>query len=196
MIRLFFLSFVPRKKSCCKYLKDHPYIKVHIFWKGHKICETFTLLLTTVHTVKRSKVKISQNWPSQIIWTLSQDSFEPLFFCFSALHGKKTKLVLFIFWKNLNTARKSAYSFIWPLCGRHVIRKATYLTNLEVRNLKSEIWNLKSAVSALCGCLSFACFEKKWGNVSWIFQNSSIRHITNTFSYDMPTTKKMNGLKV
>ena len=48
---------------------------------------------------------------------------------------------------------------------------------------KLEIWNLKSAVSALCGCLSFA-----WGKVSWIFQNSSIRHITNSFSYDMPTT--------
>ena len=59
---------------------------------------------------------------------------------------------------------------------------------------KLEIWNLKSAVSALCGCLSFACFEKKWGKVSWIFQNSSIRHITNTFSYDMPTTLFSNKL--
>ena len=59
--------------------------------------------------------------------------------------------------------------------------KKSYLTNLEVRNLKS-------AVSALCSCLSFTCFEKKWVKVSWIFQNSSIRHITNTFSYDMPTT--------
>ena len=78
-----------------------------------------------------------------------------------------------------------AYSYsirILIYCGRHVIRKAIW------RILKLEIWNLKSAVSALCGCLSFACFEKKWGKVSWIFQNSSIRLITNTFSYDMPTT--------
>ena len=76
------------------------------------------------------------------------------------------------------------FFFTWLdiLCGRHVIRKAFW------RISKLEIWNLKSAVSALCGCLSFACFEKKWGKVSWIFQNSSIRHITNTFSYDMPTT--------
>ena len=68
-------------------------------------------------------------------------------------------------------------------CGRHVIRKAIW------RISKLEIWNLKSAVSALMGCLSFACFEKKWEKVSWIFRNSSIRHITNSFSYDMPTTK-------
>ena len=68
------------------------------------------------------------------------------------------------------------------LCGRHVIRKAIW------RISKLEIWNLKSAVSALCGSLSFACFEKKWGKVSWIFRNSSIQQITNTFSYDMPTT--------
>ena len=67
---------------------------------------------------------------------------------------------------------------MWSAC-----HKKSYLTNLEVRNLKS-------AVSALCSCLSFACFEKKWGKVSWIFQNSSIRHITNTFSYDMLTTLK------
>ena len=65
---------------------------------------------------------------------------------------------------------------MWSAC-----HKKSYLTNLEVRNLKS-------AVSVLCGCLSFACFEKKWGKFSWIFQNSSIWHITNTFSYDMPTT--------
>ena len=65
---------------------------------------------------------------------------------------------------------------MWLAC-----HKKSYLTNLEVRNLKL-------AVFALCGCLSFACFEKKWGKVSWIFQNSSIRHLTNTFSYDMPTT--------
>ena len=30
--------------------------------------------------------------------------------------------------------------------------------------------------------------KKKWGKVSWIFQNSSIWHIADTFSYDMPTT--------
>ena len=71
-------------------------------------------------------------------------------------------------------------TLMWSACP-----KKSYLTNLEV-------WNLKSAVSALCGCLSFACFEKKWGKVSWIFQNSSIRHITNTFSYDMPTTLHRN----
>ena len=70
---------------------------------------------------------------------------------------------------------------MWSAC-----HKKSYLTNLEV-------WNLKSAVSALCGCLSFACFEKKWGKVSWILQNSSIRHITNTFSYDMPTTQVFNS---
>ena len=63
------------------------------------------------------------------------------------------------------------------LGGWHVIRKAIW-----------RIWYLKSAVSALCDCLSFACFEKEWGKVLWIFQNSSIRHITNTFSYDMTTT--------
>ena len=40
---------------------------------------------------------------------------------------------------------------MWSAC-----HKKSYLTNLEVRNLKS-------AVSALCGCLSFACFEKKMG---------------------------------
>ena len=37
---------------------------------------------------------------------------------------------------------------MWSAC-----HKKSYLTNLEVRNLKS-------AVSALCGSLSFACFEK------------------------------------
>ena len=35
-------------------------VKVQIFWEGHKIFEIFTLLSTTVHTVK-SKVNISQN---------------------------------------------------------------------------------------------------------------------------------------
>ena len=43
------------------------------------------------------------------------------------------------------------------MCGQHVIRKAIW------RISKLEIWNLNSAVSALCGCLSFACFEKKLG---------------------------------
>jgi hypothetical protein len=38
---------------------------------------------------------------------------------------------------------------MWSAC-----HKKSYLTNLEVRNPKS-------AVSVLCGCLSFACFEKK-----------------------------------
>ena len=61
------------------------------------------------------------------------------------------------------------------LCGRHVIRKAIW------RISKLEIWN-------------FACFEKNWGKVLWIFQISSIRHITNTFPYDMPTTLMCNGL--
>ena len=35
-------------------------VKVHIFWEGHKFCEIFPLLLTTVHTVK-SEGKISKN---------------------------------------------------------------------------------------------------------------------------------------
>ena len=80
-------------------------------------------------------------------------------------------------------SRPAVKKYFRNLCGRHVIRKAIW------RISKLEIWNLKSAVSVLCGCLSFACFEKKWGKVSWIFQNSSIRHITNTLSYDMPTTQ-------
>ena len=46
---------------------------------------------------------------------------------------------------------------MWSAC--HKKGKKSYLTNLEVRNLKS-------AVSALSGCLSFACLEKKWGKVS------------------------------
>ena len=53
--------------------------KVHIFWEGHKICEIFTLLLTTVHTVK-SKVKILQN-----LWTLP-NSHTIAGFAFGALH--------------------------------------------------------------------------------------------------------------
>ena len=36
------------------------YVKVHIFWEGHKICEIFPLLLIAVHTVK-IKGNISQN---------------------------------------------------------------------------------------------------------------------------------------
>ena len=35
--------------------------KNHIFWEGHRFCEIFTLLLSTVHTDK-SKVKISQKF--------------------------------------------------------------------------------------------------------------------------------------
>ena len=70
------------------------------------------------------------------------------------------------------------WRLMWSAC-----HKKSYLTNLEVRNLKSEI-------SCLCPVWlsQFCLFWKKWGKVSWIFQNSSIRHITNTFSYDMPTT--------
>ena len=87
--------------------------------------------------------------------------------------------------KCLNELR---HFFLLILCGRHVIRKAIW------RISKLEIRNLKSAVSALFGCLSFACFEKKWGKVSWIFRNSSFRHITNSFSHDMPTTFVLLGL--
>ena len=60
------------------------------------------------------------------------------------------------------------------LCGRHVIRKAIW------RISKLEIWN---QLSLPCVAVSvLLVLKKKWGKVSWIFQNSSIRHITNTFS--------------
>ena len=58
---------------------------------------------------------------------------------------------------------------MWSAC-----HKKSYLTNLEVRNLKS-------AVSALCGCLSFACFEKLWGKVSWC-QPQKRQNCRNIFS--------------
>ena len=51
-----FLMFPCSKKHLIRAYLD----KVHIFWEDHKILQIFTLLLTTVHTVK-SKVKISQN---------------------------------------------------------------------------------------------------------------------------------------
>ena len=91
------------------------------------------------------------------------------------------RLLIFSFLLKVSKFRRSNQklkinNLMWSAC-----HKKSYLMNLEVRNLKS-------AVSALFGCLSFACFEKKREKVSWIFQNLSIRHITNSFSYDMLTT--------
>ena len=68
------------------------------------------------------------------------------------------------------------FTLLWSAC-----HKKSYLTNLEVRNLKSEI-------SCLCpvGSLSFLSTLKK--KSKWILHNLKLRHITNSFSYDMPTT--------
>ena len=58
------------KMQKCERDPEHGVFKVHIFWVG-QFCEIFTLLLLTVCTVVKSKVKVSQIlWPFQNIWTL------------------------------------------------------------------------------------------------------------------------------
>ena len=57
--------------------------------KATKFCEIFTLLLTTVHTVKRWRFR-KILWPSQRIWTLTR--FQN---CFGPLVPTEQKLVLF-----------------------------------------------------------------------------------------------------
>jgi hypothetical protein len=73
------------RKNCGKLWVTHIQTRICLLKlihseKATKFCEIFTLLLTTVHTVK-SKVKIL--WPSQNIWTLlNKYSQKPL----SVLH--------------------------------------------------------------------------------------------------------------
>ena len=142
----------------------NPYEILH--WMSHKI-----------KIWKKKSFERKKNW---YLARYIYKSFLTSFLTFSLAHVQffdflVTKQHFHEFWIWIHTY-KTFSTLMWSAC-----HKKSYLTNLEVRNLKS-------AVSALCGCLNFACFEKKWGKVSWIFQNSSIRHITNTFSYDMPTT--------
>ena len=52
-----------RKRECIFFFRDYAIMNLKFIYseKASKFCEIFTLLLTTVHTVK-SKVKISQNF--------------------------------------------------------------------------------------------------------------------------------------
>ena len=64
------------------------YVKVHIFWEGHKICEIFPLLLTAVHTVK-IKRKILPNFvvfSEYMNFTLSFLPQRHLYYCIFSIH--------------------------------------------------------------------------------------------------------------
>ena len=85
--------------------------------------------------------------------SLSRAMTEAEIYTKRVLQTIQMKLILLCVWAEPAILGSTKTALMWSAC-----HEKSYLTNLEIRNLKS-------AVSALCGCLSFACFEKKWGKV-------------------------------
>jgi hypothetical protein len=81
---------------------------------------------------------------------------------------------------------------VLQLCCWNVIRKAIK-RNLEVRNL--EYLSILKQLSLPCLATSVLYVEKKIGiGCVNIRKNSSIRHISKSFSYDMPRTLETKAI--